>query len=280
MKAAASRKTPLLLALLCLALGGAASAARKIKPGFNVFSKEQDVQLGREASHQVEKEVELVNDASLSSYVSNLGQRLASVSSAPEYPYSFKVVADKTINAFALPGGPIYVHTGTIVAAENQAQLGGVLAHEIAHVALRHSTNQASKATLVKLPLAAAGAALGQGGSLLGDLARLGIGFGVTSTFLKYSRDAERDADIVGARTMAQAGLDPLEMAQFFEKLQSQGRGGVQFLSDHPNPGNRVKYVQDEIRQMPPRSYSKGSSDFPAIRDRARQFDTEGRRPR
>jgi predicted Zn-dependent protease len=276
----ASRGRIACLLILCLLGVGAAEAARKIKPGFNLFTKEQDVQLGREASQEIEKQVQLVTDPTLTAYVAGLGRRLAAVSSAPEYPYTFKVVADQSINAFALPGGPIYVHTGTLVAAANEAQLAGVLAHEIAHVALRHSTNQASKATLAKFPLAIAGGALGQGGSMLSELARFGVGFGLTSAFLKYSRDAERDADILGARTMANAGLDPVEMARFFEKLKSEGRGGIEFLSDHPSPGNRVKYVQDEVRQMPRRNYSKGSSDFDQIRQRAGQFNAgrSGRR--
>lgn len=258
-------RLPAVLLAACLLL----QAAHPIKPGFNLFSAEQDVQLGREAAQQVERQVAVVRNApELESYISRLGQTLARASTAPNYPYTFKLVAEKGINAFALPGGPVYVHTATIAAADNEAQLAGVVAHEIAHVALRHSTNQASKAYAWQIPLAIAGGVMG--GSLVGQLAQLGISFGVNSVFLKYSRDAERDADLLGAQMMAKVGYDPVEMARFFEKLESQGGGrGVQFLSDHPNPGNRVKYVQDEIRTLPQRQYTRGSGDFSRYREMA-----------
>src|SRR5712692_3710123 len=245
-------------------------AQHQIKPGFNLFSRDQDVQLGKEASQEVEKQVALLRNApELQSYISQLGQKLARVSQAPDYPYTFKIVAEKGINAFALPGGPVYVHAETIAAADNEAQLAGVMAHEISHVALRHSTHQASKAYAWQIPLAIAGGVTG--GSMLGQLAQLGISFTVNSVFLKYSRDAEREADLVGAQTMAKAGYDPIEMARFFEKLKGEGGGGraTQFLSDHPDPGNRVKYVQDEIRTMPPRQYAASSPDFARYRDMA-----------
>ncbi len=260
-----------LLALSAILLLSTAQAARQLKPGFNLFSKSQDVELGRDAVRQVEHQVRVAHDPELTAYVSSLGRRLATYSPAPEYPYTFKVVADKRINAFALPGGPVYINSGTIAAAENEAQLAGVIAHEIAHVALRHSTNQASKAMAWQIPLSVAGGALG-GGSLAGELARLGIGFGVNSAFLKYSRDAERDADIAGARMMARAGYDPMEMARFFENLRHKGGEGTQFFSDHPSPGNRIRYVQEETRQLPRHGYTTGSAHFRHFRDRARQI--------
>ncbi|MBI3695826.1 MAG: M48 family metalloprotease [Acidobacteria bacterium] len=251
------------ISALLVAAGLSLQAAREIRPGFNLFSKDQDIQLGRESAQQVEKQVQVVhNQPDLENYVSQLGAKLAKVSAAPEYPYTFKIVAEKGINAFALPGGPIYIHATTIAAAGNEAQLAGVLAHEISHVALRHSTNQVSKAYAWQIPLALAGAMTG--GSLVGQLAQIGIGLGVNSVMLKYSRDAEHDADILGARTMAAAGYDPVEMARFFEKLETQGGGqpGIQFLSDHPNPGNRVKYVSEEVKSLPPRQYTQGIPDF------------------
>src|ERR1041384_1096810 len=119
-----------LLAAVCSAMP--APGPREIKPGFNLFSREQDIELGRESSKEAEKKLQLVQDSpQLESYVSQLGSRLAKLSDAPDYPYTFRVVADKSVNAFALPGGPIYVHTATISAAENEAQLAGVMAHEI-----------------------------------------------------------------------------------------------------------------------------------------------------
>src|SRR5262249_7983206 len=245
-------------------------AQHQIKPGWNLFSRDQDVQLGKEASQQVEQQVAVVRNApELQNYVSQLGQKLARVSQAPDYPYTFKIVAEKGINAFALPGGPVYVHAETIAAADNEAQLAGVMAHEISHVALRHSTNQASKAYALQIPLAIAGAVTG--GSLVGQLARMGISFGANSVFLKYSRDAERQADLVGAQTMARAGYDPMEMARFFEKLKREGGGGrtAQFFSDHPDPGNRVQYVEEEIKTMPRRQYASNSPEFPRYREMA-----------
>lgn len=276
-----SKRLAALIPVLAAALFAAAPKQKEIKPGFNLFSREQDVQLGKEAARDVERQVTLVgNQPQLSSYVADLGAKLAKVSQAPDYPYTFKVVAEKGINAFALPGGPIYVHAETIAAADNEAQLAGVMAHEISHVALRHSTHQVTKAYGVQIGLALAGVAIGSG-SLLAQLTQLGLGFGANSLMLKYSRDAEHDADIVGARTMAAAGFEPVEMARFFEKLEGQGgRGpGLQFLSDHPNPGNRVKYVSEEVKLMPRRSYTTGSQNYTQYRNTAAKIPAAERKP-
>lgn len=225
------------------------------KPGFNLFSKEQDVQLGKEAAGQVEKQVEVVNNRELTDYIAAIGSKLAAQPQADKYPYTFKVVNDKSINAFALPGGPAFVHTGLIAAVDNESQLAGVLAHEIVHVALRHGTNQVSKANLIQLPAMLASQKLG--GGILGQLGQLGIGLGANSLLLKFSRTAETQADLLGAQIAAQAGYNPVEMARFFEKLEAAGGSrGPQFLSDHPNPGNRMKAIQNLIQQMPQRSYT------------------------
>lgn len=230
---------------------------RELKPGFNLFSVQQDVQIGKEGSAEIEKQVAVVRNDQLTGYVNRVGERLAKSKHAGKWPYSFKVVHDKTINAFALPGGPMYVHTGLISSAENEAQLAGVLAHEMSHVNLRHGTNQVSKANLIQIPAMLAGAMLGND-SLVGMLGQLGISVAAGSTLLKYSRDAERDADLNGARMMADVGYNPIEMARFFEKLEAKGQKDnflTRFLSDHPSPGNRVKYVEDDIRLFPQRSY-------------------------
>ena len=197
------------LPIAVILLAGLAEAQQRIKPGLNFFSPEQDVQLGREAAAEIEKQVSVVKDERLTQYVARIGKRLADASPAPEYPYTFKVVAHPAINAFALPGGPIYVHTGLITASDNEAQMAGVLAHEVGHVALRHSTNRASKAQMFQLPLVLAGGLLDKKGGMLGGLAQLGIGFGLNSMFLKYSRTAEKQADILGARMMADVGYGP-----------------------------------------------------------------------
>jgi len=249
------------LVLLLLGFVAAAQGPRNPKPGFNLFSKEQDIQLGKEAAAEIEKQVTVINDAELNNFVRRMGERLAATPEAGGYPYTFKVVSDKSINAFALPGGPAYVHTGLLAAADNEAQVAGVLAHEIAHVALRHGTNQASKANLLQIPAMLAGSLAGRSGSLLGSLAQLGIGLGANSVLLKFSRTAESDADLVGARMMAQVGYNPIEMARFFEKLEAEGGNrGLQWFSSHPNPGNRRQAIEEEIRYLPKREYTTGDA--------------------
>ncbi len=266
---------------ILMAAGAAAQGSRKLKPGFNLFSKEQDVQLGKEAAGQIEKETTIVSDPQLNDYVRRIGDKLAATPEAGGFPYSFKIVSDKSINAFALPGGPTFLHTGLLAAADNEAQAAGVLAHEISHVALRHGTNQASKANLIQLPAALAAAATGRKGSLLGNLAQLGIGLGANSVLLKFSRNAERDADLLGTRIMARVGYSPVEMARFFEKLEAGGGGrGLQFFSDHPNPGNRVRAVEEEIRYLPGRTYTTGSPDeFARMKQRVAALPPPPKKP-
>jgi len=264
------RRSAGLLVVLLLALEAGAQGPRRLRPGFNLFTRDQDIQLGREAAEQIEKEMVVVSDAVLNDYVRRIGQKLAATPEAAGFPYSFKIVHDKTINAFALPGGPTYLHTGLLAAADNEAQVAGVMAHEIAHVALRHGTNQLSKANLIQLPAMLAAAAAERKGSLWGQLAQLGIGLGAGSILLKYSRDAERDADLLGTRMMARVGYDPVEMARFFEKLEAAGGSrGLQFFSSHPNPGNRMKAVEAEIQYLPRATYTKGDpQEFEKIKQR------------
>ncbi len=257
------------VAAILLAASSGLWAQRVPKPGFNLFSKDQDIQLGKEGAAEIEKQVNLVNHKEVNEYIQSIGRRLASAPEADSYPYSFKVVFDDSINAFALPGGPTYVHTGLILAAENEAQLAGVMAHEISHVALRHGTNQASKANLIGLGAMLSGGLIG-GGSLSGQLAQLGIGFGANSVLLKFSRSAERDADILGVRIMSHAGYNPIEMARFFEKLEAEtGRrsGVAEFFSSHPNPGNRMKRVEEEIRYLPRRTYNADTGQLARIQN-------------
>ena len=231
------------------------------KPGFNLFSKDQDIQLGKEAAAEVEKNAKVITGKDLSAFIEGIGRKLASAPEAAQYPYTFKVVHDDSINAFALPGGPTFVHTGLILAADNESQIAGVMAHEISHVALRHGTNQASKQQLIQLPAILAGQVAGNSG-LLGQLAQVGIGLGANSVLLKFSRGAESDADLLGARIMAQSGYDPVQLGRFFEKLEAETgkRSGIEeFFSDHPNPGNRTKRIEDEMRYLPKGPYNTNS---------------------
>ncbi|MBI4459848.1 MAG: M48 family metalloprotease [Acidobacteria bacterium] len=276
------RKMRRLAALLLALTVWAGCAARKpgepIHPGFNVYSEQQDIEIGREAAAQARKELDIVNNRELQNYISQIGSRLASQPEAGGYPYSFTLVNENSINAFALPGGPIFVNTGLLAAADNEAQLAGVLAHEISHVALRHATSQASKASIVQIPAVLAGAAIGEG-SVLAQLGQFGLGFGVNALMLNYSRSAESEADALGARLMAKADYDPIEMARFFEKLEREGGARApQFLSSHPNPGNRIQAVQAEVQTLLPHHYTADTGQFPRMKQLVAQLPPS-RRP-
>ncbi|MCU1330603.1 MAG: peptidase Ste24p [Bryobacterales bacterium] len=257
------------LLLLSTLIATSAVAARKpgspLRPALlNLFSKQQDIQMGIEAANQVKQEKQVVPNAFLQSYVSKVGGRVAGTreATASGFPFSFTLVADPSINAFALPGGPMFIHSGLIAAVDNEAQLAGVMGHELAHVILRHGTHQASKATGISLIAGLAGAAAGNN-SIMGQLAQAGIGLGANSVLLSFSREAETEADALGAHLMAEAGYDPKEMARFFAKLNEQGgRSGPQFLSDHPNPVNRETAIDEEVRTLPVRSYGFNTGDF------------------
>ena len=250
----------ILLATSSLAL---AQGPTRFHPGFNMFSKQQDVQLGQESAAEVRKKMTVINDPFLTAYVNKIGKRLASSQEAQEsgFPFTFEVVADPSINAFALPGGPMFINTGLLKAVDNEAELAGVMGHEMSHVILRHGTNQASKAQLIELP-----ALLGSqiaGGSMLGQLATVGIGIGANSVLLKFSRTAESQADLMGSHLMAEAGYDPMQLAAFFDKLNSDGGARApQFLSDHPNPDNREKAIAQEVQRMPAQREGYQTGDF------------------
>lgn len=258
-----SKLTRIVPALLLLGSLLHGQGPAQFKPGFNLFSKEQDVQLGQQAAAQVRKQMTIVNDPFLKNYVNQIGKRLAASGQAQEsgFPFTFEVVADPSINAFALPGGPMFINSGLLKAVDNEAQLAGVMGHEMSHVILRHGTNQASKQNLIQLP-----AVLGSqmaGGNMLGQLAQLGIGLGANSVLLKFSRTAESQADLTGAHLMAEAGYDPMQMAAFFEKLSAQGgQSAPQFLSNHPNPENRSRAIQEEVQRMPAQHYGFQTGQF------------------
>jgi predicted Zn-dependent protease len=240
-----------------------AQGPSQFHPGFNLFSKEQDVQLGKESADQVRKQMTVIKDPVLTDYVNRVGKRLVSAREAQEsaFPFTFEVVADPSINAFALPGGPMFINTGLLRAVDNEAQLAGVMGHEMSHVILRHGTNQASKSKLIELP-----AVLGSqmaGGSMAGKLAQLGIGLGANSVLLKFSRSAESQADLMGSHLMAENGYNPIEMARFFNKLNAEGgQRAPQFLSDHPNPENREKAIEEEIQKLPQKNYGYQTGQF------------------
>jgi predicted Zn-dependent protease len=254
------------LVVLALLAGGAYAAHQPGEPfrqGMNFFSKEQDVQLGREAAQEVRQKYHPYRNQFVQDYVKQVGERLAATPPAREsgFPFTFTVLEDKQVNAFALPGGPMFILTGLLRNVDNEAQLAAVMAHEMSHVIMRHGTHEASKANMIKLPALLAGEVLGNR-SILAALTNMGA----NSFILKFSRDAESEADALGAHLMADAGYNPMEMARFFNKLQSVGRQGnsrlSQFLSDHPNPGNRERAIEAEVRTIPQRRYGVEVGDF------------------
>jgi len=226
-----------------------ASAQTPIKLHGNKFKPEDDVKLGREAAAEAEQKMQLLRDPELGAYVERVGERLVAAIPAEfqhsEFQYSFKVVNANDINAFALPGGPMYVNSGMIKAAKTEGEMAGVMAHEISHVALRHGTAQVTKAQKYSM----LSSVLGMGGSILGGplgtAAQLGSqGMGVY--LLKFSREYETEADLLGARIMAQAGYDPRDLANMFQTIESQGGGGGGFLSDHPSAKDRYAKINQE----------------------------------
>jgi beta-barrel assembly-enhancing protease len=257
---------PWLVAAAILAPANAPAQLRELRPGFNLFTVQQDVQLGKEASLEIEKRMAMLRNSEVDAYLNVLLHKLEHSTYARTlnrdgsrgdiFPFAIHAVADKKINAFSLPGGPIFVNTGALEAADNEAQLAGVIAHEMSHVVLRHGTQQLTTQNLVQLPLLLAGALAGH--SLLGQLTQIGLGLGANSVLLKFSRTDEEQADYNGTEIMAEAGYNPVELGRFFEKLEkkSGAQGTIeQFLSDHPDPGNRVAAIDDEVRQMPRRLY-------------------------
>jgi Zn-dependent protease with chaperone function len=237
------------------------------KPGFNLFSQDQEIQVGQEEAAKVAQQMPLVSDPQINGYIEKLGQRLAAQAPGYKYPYSFKVVNQKEINAFALPGGPIFINLGTIQAADHENELAGVVGHEIGHVVMRHSTNQATKAQLFGGLASILAGKVGGGGGITGALAQAGISFGLNSTFLKFSRDAEKQADLVGAGLIHDAGYDPGGMPTFFHKLEAEsGARGSEFFLSHPNPGNRANLVAKEVATLPKKSYMADSPEFLAVK--------------
>lgn len=239
----------------------AAEKQKQLKPGWNLFKPEQDIKMGQEYAQEIEKQVQVISDPALHAYVNRIGARLVAGIEGEKFPFTFKVVNDPSINAFALPGGPMYVHTGLIAAADNEAQIAGVLGHEMGHVMLRHGTNQASKANLIQIPAMIASGIFDRGG-MMGSLAQLGIGLGANSVLMKFSRAAETDSDLFGARLVHKAGYNPVELARFFEKLEAEsGKGSAitEFFQSHPNPGNRIKTIQGDMKFYPQRSYEASS---------------------
>jgi hypothetical protein len=244
-------------------------------PGNPGMSREQQIELGYQTAAQVYKQMPVLPDSSpVTQYVQRLGEKLeAQIPQEYSWPYQFHVIAQKEINAFALPGGPMFVNLGTITAAANEAELAAVMAHEMSHIYMQHSAKQAGKTNLIAGIAGLAGAVLGSGG-FVGQLANLGIQLGANGIIMRYSRTDEAQADAVGAIIMYKAGYNPQAMADFFEKLAEQGGSGPQFLSDHPNPGNREQSIQKEIANWPPRRYDTNNATFVRVKQDAENLQS------
>jgi Zn-dependent protease with chaperone function len=239
----------------------------------NKYSVAEDVQLGRDAAQEARRQLPILDDDFVTSYVERIGQRL--VSAIPEdlrhreFRYTFDVVNVREINAFALPGGPMFVNRGMIEAARTEGEVAGVMAHELSHVALRHGTAQASKATKYQIGelLGAIGGAII--GGTLGQVVAQGTSFGLGTAFMRFSREFERQADIEGVQIMARAGYDPRDMANMFKTIEKQGRsGGPEWMSDHPNPGNRVEYITREAQLLRVENAVRDTQDFSRVKAR------------
>jgi Zn-dependent protease with chaperone function len=236
----------------------AAFGQTEIKLPKNKYTPEQDVELGMKAAAEVRKEYPIIQDESIARYLTMLGDRLVAAAPSelkqPVYKYSFTPVNLKEINAFALPGGPMFVHRGMFDAAKSEGEVAGVMAHELSHVLLRHGTANASKAQNPWLQLGqiagVVGGAVVGGGA--GSAIMQGSQFGLGTLLLRYSRDFEKQADLLGSQIMARAGYDPRELAHMFETIEreSKGESSPQWMSSHPNPGNRTAYITKEAEAL------------------------------
>ncbi|MEO8677846.1 MAG: M48 family metallopeptidase [Vicinamibacterales bacterium] len=247
---------PLARAVLVLTLVATTAAAQtRITPPKNKYSPEEDVKIGREAAAEVRSQYPLITDSQITSYLDRLGRRLVESAPAelrqPRFEYSFTPVNLKEINAFALPGGPMFVNRGMMDAATTEGQVAGVMAHELSHVLLRHGTANATKAQGFQIGAIAGAIAGAVIGGTAGQVISQGSQFGIGTWFMKYSREYEKQADLLGAQIMARAGYDPRDLARMFETIEKQSGGsGPQWLSSHPNPGNRTQYINAEAGML------------------------------
>ncbi len=250
-----------------------ALAQTQIKYHSNKYSVQDDVKLGRQAAQEAESQFPLLRDETVRSYVEDVGRRLVAAIPSEfqhsEFDYYFKVVNAKDINAFALPGGPMYVNRGMIEAARTEGEMAGVMAHEISHVALRHGTAQATKGQKYGVLAGIAGiAGTIFGGPGVGQLAQ--APFAVY--LLKFSREYETEADILGARIMANAGYDPRDLANMFRTLEQQGASGGGFLSDHPSPSDRYARINREAQYLRVNPSGNDARQFARIQERLRGY--------
>jgi Zn-dependent protease with chaperone function len=253
-KVARASASALALSLLLMPLAALAQGTHIVPPK-NRYSISDDIRLGQQAEQQVYQQMPILKDNYVREYVNTVGRRLAAAIPQeyqhPEFHYTFDVINARDINAFSLPGGPMFVNRGMIEAADTEGMMAGVMAHEMSHVALRHVTAQATETQKYQIGSVLgqiAGAVIGGvGGAVIGAGSQIGGGLAIT----KFSRGYEKQADLLGAQIMARAGYDPRDLAAMFQKIERQGgSGGPEWLSDHPNPGNRYQYIMQEAAML------------------------------
>ena len=253
---------------------------RGVGSGINLYSLEREISLGKSAAQQVERSARLVDDPVVTEYVNRVGQNLVRNSDA-KVPFTIKVIDSDEINAFALPGGFFYVNSGLILRADEEAELAGVMGHEIAHVTARHGTKDATKGEIFNwatIPLIL----LGPGGWAGYGLYQ-GLSMAVPLGFLKFSRNHEREADFLGLQYMYKAGYDPNAFVSFFEKIQAEERrrpGSIPTLfSSHPPTPDRVQRAQQEIATILPArdEYVVSTSEFDLVKERLRKIQNRNK---
>jgi len=263
------RALAMVCALALLPLPAGADNRTHLSPGWNLFSPQDDIKVGLDNSKEAEQQLPILKDQKVENYLNTLGKHLAEFAPGEKYPYQFKCVNVADINAFALPGGYVYVNRGLIQTADNEAQLAGVMGHEISHVALRHGTSQVTKAMAPQLGVAVLGSVLGD--STLGKLITAAGAFSMNSLLLRYSRTDESQADVLGVQIAHDAGYDPRALAQFFLVLEEEEKkmgAPPEFFSNHPSPEHRIERVNEEIEKMggPPPNAKTDSAEFREIR--------------
>jgi len=240
-------------------------------PGKTSMSKEQQQQLGLQVAEQVYQQMPVLPDNSIETqYIRQLGTRLvATIPQEYSWPFEFHVVPQKEINAFALPGGQMFINIGTVSAAKNESELAGVMAHEMSHVYMQHSAKQAAKAQKTELLAGIASAVLGSRGGIVGQVGQMGIQMGAQGLMMKYSRSDESQADAVGAMMLYKAGFNPQGMVDFFQTMGSQsGSAPPEFFSSHPNPVNRQQAIAKEIAEWPRVNYVD-NANWPKVHQHA-----------
>jgi predicted Zn-dependent protease len=253
---------------------------RGVGKGVNMYSLQREIALGKQAAMEVEKTAKMINDPVVTEYVNRVGQNLVRNSDA-KVPFTIKVIDSDEINAFALPGGFFYVNSGLILRADEEAELAGVMGHEIAHVAARHSTKTATKGEIMQLatiPLIL----LGPGGWAGYGLYE-GLNLAIPMSFLKFSRDNEREADFLGLQYMYKAGYDPNAFVSFFEKIEAEERrhpGSIpKVFATHPPTPDRVQKAQEEIATILPArdEYVVTTSEFDLVKSRLRRIENKNK---